>query len=90
MIIESLLNLFASALKLIFGWINLPALPADVQAVIDQYFTYLESGVGFVFLFFNMSLVKLMLPFVLVVANFDKAYKLVMYVLRKIPFLGIE
>ena len=90
MIIESLLNLFSAALKLIFGWINLPALPADVETVINQLFTYMEAGIGFVFLFFNMSLVKLMIPFVLVVANFDKAYKLVMYVLRKIPFLGIE
>lgn len=84
------MNLFASALKLIFGWISLPSLPADVETVIDQLFQYMASGMGFVFLFFNMSLVKLMLPFVLVVANFDKVYKLVMYVLRKIPFLGIE
>ncbi|WP_227146764.1 hypothetical protein [Lacrimispora sp. 210928-DFI.3.58] len=50
----------------------------------------MESGIGFLYLFFNMSLVKIMLPFVLVVSNFEKVYKLVMYVLRKIPFLGIE
>ena len=37
-----------------------------------------------------MDLVKIMLPFVIVVANFEKVYKIVMYVLRKIPFLGIE
>ena len=90
MIIESVLNLFSSALKLIFGWINLPDLPADVQLVLDQLFEYMDAGIGFVFLFFNMSLVKLMLPFVLVVMNFDKVYKLVMYVLRKIPFLGVK
>ncbi len=90
MILESVFNLFSSAIKLIFGWINLPELPADVELVIDQLFTYMESGLGFVFLFFNMDLVKIMLPFVIVVANFEKVYKLVMYVLRKIPFLGIE
>lgn len=90
MILESVFNLFSSAIKLIFGWINLPQLPADVEVVIDQLFTYMESGLGFVFLFFDMNLVKIMLPFVIVVANFEKVYKLVMYVLRKIPFLGIE
>lgn len=90
MIIESVLNLFSSALKLIFGWINLPQLPPDVQTVLDSLFEYMDAGIGFVFLFFNMSLVKLMLPFVLVVMNFDKVYKLVMYVLRKIPLLGIK
>lgn len=90
LILESVFNLFSSAIKLIFGWINLPDLPGDVEVVIDQLFTYMESGLGFVFLFFNMDLVKIMLPFVIVVANFEKVYKLVMYVLRKIPFLGIE
>ncbi|MEQ3316501.1 hypothetical protein AAA127_17440 [Enterocloster clostridioformis] len=50
----------------------------------------MRAGLGFVFLFFNMDLVIIMLPFVIVVANFEKVYKIVMYVLRKIPFLGIE
>lgn len=89
MILETVFELFSSAIKLIFGWINLPGLPEDVSSIIEQLFQYMESGMGFVFLFFNMSLVKLMLPFVLVVMNFDKVYKLVMYVLRKIPFLGV-
>lgn len=90
MILESVFNLFSSAIKLIFGWINLPDLPVQVETVITQLFDYLEMGLGFVFLAFDMNLVKIMLPFVLVVANFDKVYKLVMFVLRKIPFLGIK
>lgn len=90
MILESVFNLFSSAIKLIFGWIDLPDLPAEVETVISQLFDYLEAGMGFVCLAVNMDLVKIMLPFVLVVANFDKVYKLVMFVLRKIPFLGIK
>lgn len=90
MILESVLNLFSSALKLIFGWISLPDLPADVSSVVEQLFTYLRSGICFVFLFFNMSFVRLLLPLVVAVVNFDKVYKLVMYVLRKIPLLGIK
>ena len=90
MILESVFNLFSSAIKLIFAWIDLPDLPAQVETVITQLFDYIEMGLGFVFLCFDMSLVKIMLPFVLVVANFDKVYKLVMFVLRKIPFLGIK
>ena len=90
MILESVFDLFSSALKLIFGWINLPELPAEIQTVVESLFPYMRAGLGFVFLFFNMDLVKIMLPFVIVVANFEKVYKIVMYVLRKIPFLGIE
>ncbi len=90
MILESVFNLFKSAIKLIFAWINIPAAPEEVTTVIDTMITYMHSGIGFLFLFFNMDLVKIMIPFVLIVANFEEVYKLVMFVLRKIPFLGIE
>lgn len=89
MIIESVLNLFANALKLIFDWISLPSVPAEVTAIIDQFYGYLRAGMGFVFLWFNMDLVKIMLPLLIAVINFDKVYRLIMFVLRKIPFLGI-
>ena len=90
MILESVFNLFKSTIKLIFAWINIPAAPEEVTTVIDTMITYMRSGIGFLFLFFNMDLVKIMIPFVLIVANFEEVYKLVMFVLRKIPFLGIE
>jgi hypothetical protein len=90
LIVESVLNLFADALKVIFQWINLPQVPPNIQAVIDQFFEYLRSGMGFVYIFFDMSLVKILLPLLIAVINFDKVYKLVMFVLRKIPFLGVD
>lgn len=90
MIVSSILNLFASALKLIFAWIDIPDAPSQVQTVIDQMFVYMKSGVGLLYILFDMDLVKVMLPLVLIVANFEEVYKLVMFVLRKIPLLGIN
>lgn len=90
LIVESVLTLFVDALKVIFQWINLPQVPSNIQTVIDQFFEYLRSGMGFVYIFFDMSLVKILLPLLIVVINFDKVYKLVMFVLRKIPFLGVD
>ena len=90
LIVESVLTLFADALKVIFQWINLPQVPPNIQTVIDQFFEYLRSGMGFVYIFFDMSLVKILLPLLIAVINFDKVYKLVMFVLRKIPFLGVD
>lgn len=90
MIVEAVLNLFANAIKLIFAWIDIPAAPEEITSIIDQMVTYMESGMGLLYIFFNMNLVKIMIPFVLIVANFEEVYKLVMFVLRKIPFLGIE
>ena len=90
MILESVFNLFSSAIKLIFAWINLPDLPPEVDMYITTLFDYIESGIGFLYLVFNMNLVKVLLPLVIAVANFDKIYKLVLFVLKKIPFLGIK
>lgn len=90
MILEAILTLFSSTLKLIFGWISLPGMPAEIETVITQFFDYLEAGMCFVFLFFNMTLVKIMLPLLIAVVNFEKIYWLIMFVLRKIPMLGIE
>ena len=90
LIVESVLTLFVDALKVIFQWINLPQVPSNIQTVIDQFFEYLRSGMGFVYIFFDMSLVKILLPLLIAVINFDKVYKLVMFVLRKIPFLGVD
>lgn len=90
MILESVFNLFSSAIKLIFAWIQLPDLPPEVESYIAIMFDYIEGGIGFLFLVFNMDLVKVLLPLVIAVANFDKVYKLVLFVLRKIPFLGIK
>lgn len=89
LIIESLLNLFATVLKSVFGWINFPDLPVEISMVINQLFDYMRSGIGLVFLFVPMPLVRILLPLVVVVVNFDKVYKLVMFVIRKIPFLGV-
>lgn len=90
MIVESVMNLFSSAIMLIFAWINIPDAPAELSQAVDQLIVYMKSGMGFLYIIFDMNFVKTMLPFVLIVANFEEVYKLVMFVLRKIPFLGIE
>ena len=90
MILESVLNLFSHAIKLIFGWVNLPDLPDAVLGPIGFLGGFMNMGMSFVVLFLDIEFVKIMIPLVIAVANFDKMYKLVMFVLRKIPFLGIK
>ncbi|MFQ6972426.1 hypothetical protein [Enterocloster citroniae] len=40
--------------------------------------------------FIDMSMVKILLPVLLIVVNFEHVWKFTMFILRKIPFLGIE
>lgn len=90
MIIEGLLNLFVGLLEVVFSWIDIPDLPDSVTSVIDELFSYLSGSVGFLSVFIDFNMVRLLLPVLVIVINFDEAWKLTMFILRKIPFLGIK
>lgn len=82
--------MLVSMIKTVFGWINLPQLPDSVISVIDQLFDTLSGAMGLLSVFLDIDMLKILLPILLVVINFDEAYKLTMFILRKIPFLGIK
>ncbi|XBX10105.1 hypothetical protein QMP26_19870 [Enterocloster clostridioformis] len=90
MILQAVFDLVAALLKLVFGWINLPDMPSAVTSVIDELFTCIQGGMGIISVFVDMSIVKILLPVLLIVVNFEHVWKFTMFILRKIPFLGIE
>ena len=90
MIVEAVLNLLIGMIKTVFGWINLPQLPDEVMSIIDQLFDILSGAMGLLSIFMDIDMLKILLPVLLIVINFDEAYKLTMFILRKIPFLGIK
>lgn len=90
MIIMGLLNIVKVLLNVLFGWVQLPAMPDAVTSIVDTLFYYMEAGIGIVWLFVSQPLVQLLLPLVIVIHNFDHLYKLGMWILRKIPMVGID
>ena len=90
MIIEGLLNLIFTLLEFIFSPIQVPDLPEAVQSVIDRLVQIMADAVGLLGIFVNLELLKILLPVVIVIINLDRVWKLIMFILRKIPFLGIE
>ena len=90
MIVEALLTLISTLLKLCFGWINLPNLPDSVMSVVNELFGYIEGSIGIMGVFIDLSMVRILLPVLLIVVNFEEVWKFTMFILKKIPFLGIE
>ena len=90
MIIEAVFDLAVAAIKLIFGWISLPAFPETLENTLTTYEDLIFDNLSMLSFFVRISTVKVLVPLVLVVVNFDKVYKLTMFILRKIPFLGIK
>ena len=90
MIIKGLFSLIIALLNIVFGWVCLPAMPSAVDEAFNMLLSYMQSGIGFVWLIVPRDLVLVVIPVILILSNFDKLYTVVMWVLRKIPFLGIQ
>lgn len=68
----------------------LPDMPESVQTVVDGIFDIMFQAVNLVGLFIDFDMVKILFPIVILIVNFDKIYKLIMWILRKIPTLSIK
>lgn len=90
MILKLLMELVIGLLDLVFGWVSFPPMPDAVVSATDFLFTHMENAMGFLWLFVPRELVIIILPIVLVVENFDKVYGIVMWILKKIPFLNMK
>lgn len=90
MIISALLNVVRSLIEILFGWVQLPAVPDTITTVVDTLFTYMQQGIGILWIFVPQDLVKIILPLVIIIHNFDHLYHLGIWILKKIPMIGIE
>lgn len=91
MVVMGFLKAVLGALKALFSWINLPAFDDEtfnnVLMFLDTLFTNAQELIN---LFLPWDIVRFGIPVVIIVVNFEHIYDLVMWVLRKIPMLGIE
>ena len=92
MLTERLIDSGIAFLDTILNFLDvLPSIPAEVVGALDTFLNAIFSyGWGGACFFLPMSYVMVLLPLVILVMNFEHVYHLIMWVLRKIPVLGIE
>ena len=90
MILEAIFELVFMLLSIIFAPIQLPGLPPEVQSIVDQVIGYIVGAVDLLGFFLDWNMVKILIPIVIIIVNLDKIWHLIMFILRKIPFLGME
>lgn len=90
MIIKLLFELVLTILNFMFGWVNFPDMPPIITEALDIVMQAISMGIGFVWLIVPKELVLAAIPIIIVVENFDMMYSMVMWVLKKIPFLGMK
>lgn len=86
-IILSALNL---VLQPLIALIDIPVIPPEVQTIINQILGYIDSGLGIVDFFCPLNLIMPGLNFIIALEAAYVGYRLVVWVLGKIPFLSIS
>lgn len=91
MIIESIMNALISLLTTLLNWINIPQIPADIlTSVKDTIDMVISTGEGLLDLVMPYNIAKVLIEIVIAIEIGVELYHFVMWVLKKIPMVGIE
>lgn len=91
MIVAAVLIFLGIVTVAIFGALGgIPALPSELGTVLNYVFGILSTGFGILNTFCYANVVVALWGFSLVLFNVEKAYKLVMWVLKKIPMFSVS
>lgn len=91
MIVLTVIIIVFGILKGLF-WIvpSLPQMPEEITSAITTVFSYLVGATNFVSWLLTPQLLVFIVSTSILILTFDTVYGMVMWVLRKIPYLGIE
>lgn len=90
MILEALLNIIKTLLETVFAFINLPAFPEELTSSVETFLNLIFENLSLLGFFIRPLTLTVSIPILIILLNFEQVYKLVMWIVRKIPFLGIE
>lgn len=88
--IKLLKKLVSLVLSPLIALIDFPIVPDGLSEYINKFLEYLRSGMGFIEYFLPMALVRALITFIIACELFMFGYRVVMWILKKIPMLGIE
>lgn len=89
MIVESIINVILAVIRIPFSLLSIPSL-SDYDVDLSLITEFLNSSKSLINLFLPWDLVRFGLPILIVVLNSEYIYNLIMWILRKIPMIGIE
>ena len=90
MIIEALINLIYKVFELLTSPIHIDKLPESVSNALSTGLEYISAGFGVVGQFTHLPYLLVLFGIIMAVDLAFLVYKVVMWVIKKIPFLGIE
>lgn len=90
MIIEMLLNALYGVFKVLTTPINIPDFPEQGLEYVNQFFDYLEMGAGILANYTPLGYLMILFGVLIAVDVGILLYHFVMWIIRKIPMLGMS
>ena len=90
MLIQGVLNLIAGLFRLLLLPLRLISMPARVAEIFSDVIGYFVQGVAILQAYTHFSFLFLLFSFCVAVETLYLGYHFIMWILRKIPFLGID
>lgn len=91
MLVEALFTAVTWLIDAILNLLDvLPDFPEELVTSVDEFFALIFDNLSILGFFVPLSTIKILIPLVILVINFEDVYAFIMWLLRKIPFLGIK
>lgn len=90
MIIESLMKIILKVISVLTKAINIPSLPESVTGYMDTALDYIGTGVQFLAVYVNLEYLLVLFGIILAIDIGLGIYHFVMWIIKKIPMLGVS
>lgn len=90
MIITGLINLIYTVFSVLTTPINIPDLPSEVSTYVSTLIEYIGTGLGILSNYTNLSYLLVLFGVIVAIDVGLWLYKLVMFLIKKIPMLNIS
>lgn len=90
MIIKSLADLILVVVQVLTVPIKIPSMPEGVQTAFADFCSYIEAGLGIVANYTHLGYLATLFGLVVAIETGLLLYKLIMFIIRKIPMLGVS
>ena len=67
-----------------------PDMPPGAISALNNFLNIIKTSFNLLCTFVDINMLRILFPIVLIIINFDFVYRVIMWVLRKIPILSIE
>lgn len=91
MIIKGLFELVYSLLNIVLTPFQLiPDMPAGLVSLLDSFVAFITAPIQLAMFFFPSGYLQIAIPVLIVVINMEHIWDGIIWILKKLPFVGIE